>query len=246
MTNEELVRLVKGGVRSFMRDLWEQTERFVVMKAKRFFFAYKEQCARGGVTVDDLVQIGYLALEDAVNSYPDNASYKFLTHMSFPLINRFNGALGFRKTANSRNPLDSCRSLDAPIKGSEGICLKDVIPAEKEQLEEVDDRVFYQQAKQDIDRCVGTLPPDEREAIRWRFYQQTSNKTKRELYNSLTRALRHLRSRDRLRILNRYREEIISAKAYRGVGLTAFNEHGHSSTEYLALLLAELERYRGK
>ena len=68
MTNEELAVEVQAG-RAGYGGLWEQVRRFIGRQAFRWLTLYSGLCAGAGVELDDLMQCGFLALQDAVKAF---------------------------------------------------------------------------------------------------------------------------------------------------------------------------------
>ncbi len=62
MTNEELATAVQAGEADVL-ELWDQVRRFALRRAHRWAAAAGEAA---GITVEDLVQAGFLALLEAV------------------------------------------------------------------------------------------------------------------------------------------------------------------------------------
>jgi DNA-directed RNA polymerase specialized sigma subunit len=82
MSDEELVALIKTGidVRDNMEQLYNQKKGYIRYFAKRYF---------GIVDDEDLMQEGFLALSDAVDSY-DNTKYEvFANHLKYYLIRQY-------------------------------------------------------------------------------------------------------------------------------------------------------------
>ena len=126
MTNEELAAEVQAG-RAGCGELWEQVRRFIGQQALRWFTLYGDMCRRAGVELDDLLQCGFLALQDAVQAFDPARGYSLLTYLTRPLSNRFREACGIR--TSKRDPLNDCDSLDRPVGEEEGSAsLGDFLP----------------------------------------------------------------------------------------------------------------------
>ena len=74
-TNEQLVALIRAGEDSAgnMLKLWEQNKGFIAKMARKY---------SGYADMDDLMQEGYLALNEAVEHYTDKGA-SFLTYAAF-------------------------------------------------------------------------------------------------------------------------------------------------------------------
>lgn len=107
MELEELAAQVKAGEPGAMLELWEAVRRFVGMKAR--------DCARAGgrVPLDDLIQVGFLAVLDAADKYdPSKENASFLSLLSLKLWKQWDEEAGIRTTR--RDALQYADSLDAP------------------------------------------------------------------------------------------------------------------------------------
>lgn len=76
ISNEQLVALIRAGENEAdnMLQLWQQNRGFVYKVARRF---------SGYAEIDDLMQEGYLALDEAVRQYKSDKDAGFLTYATF-------------------------------------------------------------------------------------------------------------------------------------------------------------------
>ena len=113
MTNEELAIAVAQGQDDLQLQLWNQIKDFVRTKAYRAFAL----CGgRGGVSIEDLMQQGYIAMRQAIPTYNAEKG-SFLAFFELWLRSAFAEACDYRTT--KRDPLNSSFSLDAPVEGGE-------------------------------------------------------------------------------------------------------------------------------
>ena len=190
MSNEELAVAIRAGERDKLMELWGQVRRLV------HDMAYKRLRATngaGGVTLDDLMQAGFLGFLEAVRAYDPSAGFRFVTY--------FSEAEGRRSEKQKRDPIFSAVSIDAPLDEGEGepLTLADVIPDPQatEALEGVG-------VWDTLHRAVEGLPEGQKEEIRRRYWlNQTTaeistatgvpEKEVRKLEAAALRALRHPR-----------------------------------------------------
>ncbi|MGM9601128.1 MAG: sigma-70 family RNA polymerase sigma factor [Faecousia sp.] len=172
MTNEELVSMIQGGEWDKLLELWEQVRRFVWRQAKRREFALD---GAGGITSDDLVQAGYLALVRAVDHFDPTAGGTFLTYFGYWLKAAFNQAAGLHTKRNREDPLQSAISLDTPLTDDLGdpLTLADAIsdPAAEVEMEDVDERDRQVRLHAALEAALAQLPEDQRKAIRDKYYR---------------------------------------------------------------------------
>lgn len=110
MTNEELAVLVQAGQADVLA-LWKQVRRFAIQRARRMERAVG---VRGGVTVEDLTQEGFLALLDALERWKPECEHTFITYFGTSLKKAFWECCGMRSEKQNRDPLRDCISLDQP------------------------------------------------------------------------------------------------------------------------------------
>ncbi len=75
MTNEEIVKAIRGGKRELMGDLYLQNRRFI--------FALVKHVGIKPEFYEDAMQNAYIGLHKAVNGYDENAGFKFLTYAKY-------------------------------------------------------------------------------------------------------------------------------------------------------------------
>lgn len=130
MTNEELAVLIQQGERDKLIILWDQVKRLVMQRAHRMyrFTQYR------GVTMDDLMQAGFLAVMSAVRYY--NGQCAFSTVLVNCLKGEFANATGYMTKKAREDPFWNAAPLDAPMNDEdpEGATLSDfIIDTEAEQ-----------------------------------------------------------------------------------------------------------------
>ena len=186
MSNEELAMKIKAGERDKLLPLWEQVRRFAYQQARRWAAA-----GRGGITVEDLVQEGFLAMLDAMERWRPEAG-TFLSMYSMRLKAAFTLAIGQRTQRDRLDPLQGCVSFDAPLTDSEGdpLFLADVLPdpraaAAVTAIEEWDMATRRRKA---VREALDTLPEDQRRAVVLRYWW--GEKVDAKAHNMALRALR--------------------------------------------------------
>ena len=104
MTNEEMALKIQAGEQGLISALWEQNTGLFAIKANSLYQAHYDRCQASGVTFDDVFQVCYFALLDAVQVYDPARGYKFTSYLTYPLKNHFNALVGLRST--KRDPLN--------------------------------------------------------------------------------------------------------------------------------------------
>lgn len=98
MNNERLAALIsEGGNDELLPILWEKMRRFYRMQAEKYAARYSEQCAKYGVTADDLQQEGYLSMLETVKSYTSkDTDAAFITFCGYQFLNKCASLIGIR------------------------------------------------------------------------------------------------------------------------------------------------------
>ena len=211
VTNEEIAVCIQNGNRKLYEQLWECVKGLVILQARRFYNSHRDICQKARVELDDLTQEGYFSLCEAVKAYTPAAGYQFTTYLRYPLKNRFRQLVGLRTKAG-RMALQNI-SIDAPLKDEEST-FADITEDEAAAaaLEDVESRIFNEQLRQELSRCLDMLPDSHAEAVRTVYYQRTENA---DICQLARRGIRELRRGRFRKTPGQYREFIISAQAYR-------------------------------
>ena len=139
-------------------------------------------------------------------------------------------------------------SLDEPIAEQDGeTTLADLQPGRDDVEGSVVDAAQQEQLKAVLWTLVDALPGKQAPVLRMRFQEGLTLEeigaklgiTRQGVWDQERHALRELRKPKRARRLLPFRDEYISVHAYRGNGAGTFNRTWTSSTEKLALRLAE-------
>lgn len=86
MTNEELVKEVRGGKLELMSELYEQNRQFIFSLVKRTGIQADEY--------EDAMQNAYFGLYEAVQGYDSDKGYKFLTYAKYYIQNAIQRGYG--------------------------------------------------------------------------------------------------------------------------------------------------------
>lgn len=192
MTNEELAVLIQRGERGKLLELWAGVRRFAHDRAYKWAKALD---GRGGVTVEDLEQVAFLALLDAAGSFEPGAGV-FLTWYGLQLKAAFTEATGLRTQRARQDPMQRALSLDQPLTDSEGepFTLADTLEdlAALEEMEGVERRDWVWRRHTAIEAAVQSLQGPQVLVIRARYYRgRTPREAAAELGMSVEQVRRH-------------------------------------------------------
>ena len=165
MTTNEIAEAVQSGQADIL-ELWEAVRRFAHDRAYRWARAAK---GRGGMVLEDYIQVAFLALLDALENW-DPAAGAFLTWYGLKLKGAFTEAVGMRTQRDKRDPIHHALSLDAPLTDSqsgEDRTLADVIedPYAAAEVEVVAELDYQQRRKQALAKALNGLTEDQRQAV---------------------------------------------------------------------------------
>ncbi len=167
MTNETLAAQAQGGNCEALLTLWSQVQRLVCSQARRW-------AGRGGTTLEDLTQAGFIATLRAAGSY-DPTQAQFSTWL-FPFLRaEFAIATGQHRRRTALDPVNSAVSLDAPLTDDSNdlFTLADVVEdtAAREELSAVDEQDRLERLHSALETALSTLSETERRIIIAHFYQ---------------------------------------------------------------------------
>lgn len=241
MSNEELTILIQSGHSELIESLYNQTKKFLLYMANKFYRLNTEACTKSGATLEDIQQEAFFALLEAVYAYKKEEQYKLTTYLTYYLKNAFNALAGYR----SKTTLNHCISIDAPLTTDEegnALTIADTLPDEAatEKIEETERAIYNKQLSADLNTAIEGLNSTQQEIIKQRYYkgltiadiarERQTTPSKVSVINN--KALFTLSKNKTLQ--ERYRQDIISAHAYRS-SFSAWKYSGYSSTENTVL-----------
>lgn len=164
MTNEELAAKIQdgGGDEEDLLLLWAQVRRFAASQARRW------ARASTGVEVEDLLQVGFLALLDALGTWNRDAAM-FITWYTIRLKGAFTEAVGLRTARQRNDPLRGAVSLDAPVghDAEDPFTMLDILadPTAERAMENMAERDFSAERSRVLHRLLDQLDETQRQAV---------------------------------------------------------------------------------
>lgn len=244
MTNEELAAAIQEGREDLYPALWDQVKAFVAQQA------WNRYCATGGyggVEVEDLIQSGFLALVEAVGYYNPATECSFLTILGNCLKTAFARAGGYRTT--KRDPLNNCRSLDAPLSDDPGSdSLEELLADERDDIEAAENKIYREQLCRKMDAAVSDLPAEQMETlyrifVRGQTFEEIGSAAgvKPQAVRAWEfKALSLLRTPRQARELEQFLDE--RTDFYMHISVQGFQRTGKSAVERLAIKRDALTR----
>lgn len=250
MSNEELTTAIQNGEQGRMLELWNNVYRLVYKYARHYLGLLE---GRGGLTIEDLLQTGYVALADAVESY-DSTVAAFSTWLCIYLRKHFRIAAGLHGKAKTNDPINSKVSLNAPIAEEDGDTLDALIedPNSTATFQSVEDAIWTEQLHNALENALSSIPDDMAEVLRLRNFEGLSLDEIGERWNLSRERVRQLENKG-IRELRKPKtactlRPFYDFDFYSGTGLAAFRNSGMSVQErYVAMEEERRERaWRGQ
>jgi RNA polymerase sigma factor (sigma-70 family) len=236
MSNEELVTEMQKGNTSLLEALWEGVRHFVHQSAYRY---YKATERRGGLEVEDLMQVGFEAMVDAIPRY-DPAEASFLTYLAQYLRKHFQEATGrtYPDAQGRLMPKDALNvslSLNATVDEDGETEMIELVEDEAASCDSAEDKVWRAQLRDAVAEVLKELPEEQQEVLYSRFWQgktydatgadmNMTGTSARQIEGKALRTIRQDRYLKRLKPFHNF-------DCYRGTGLAAFKHSGMSVQE---------------
>lgn len=231
LSNEELALSIQKGDTGKLEELWEAVRGLAAWRAKQILTALE---GKRGVTMDDFMQTGFLALVDAVQTFDPEAGALFSTWYSIHLRKCYVELAGFRTKTQRLDPIHEATSLDAPISDEDGDSWGEIIadPHGQDAMVDAEERLWRDQLRATVATVTGDLPEDQREILYRRFwlgqtYAEAGDGDAGIARNAESKALRRLRRPDKSKHLRPFHD----FSFYAGTGLGSFRSSGLSVQE---------------
>ena len=254
-TNTALAALAAAGNAFALGQLWEVNKGFVRRQLWQWYEKNKPVADNAGLSFEDLVQEGYFAVDYAAKHYdPERGS--FTTVLSYALMHQIRSATcgeharviateDGRRMAVSANPLNECSSLDAPLDADdEGSSTRGEIiedPAASQAFQTAEDEIYNEELHDALEEALSKLADREADVLRRRYYEDKSLRRVGEEIGVHAERVRQIeagafRKLRKCPQLTRWRDEVISTRAWRKTGFSAWNHRGsveERTVEYL-------------
>lgn len=254
-TNAALAALAAAGNSFALGQLWEVNKGFVRRQLWQWYEKNRPIADKAGLSFDDLVQEGYFAVDYAAKHYdPERGS--FTTVLGYALMNQVRSATcgehyriietseGKRVQA-SANPLNECSSLDVRLdaedegSSTKGETIED--PAATQAFQTAEDDLYTEELHNALEEALSHLAAKQADVVRRHYFEgkaiseiaREDGTTRNAAQNREQAAFAALRRNPKLQ---RWRDEIISTRAWSGTGFGAWNHRGsveERTVEYL-------------
>lgn len=254
-TNAALAALAAAGNSFALGQLWEINKGLLHRWFWQWYSKNKAVADEHGLTLEDFDQEGFFAVQAAAKAYdPEKGS--FATLLGYYVQNRIrkvvcgeHGRLmtteDGREVRISANPLNGSISLDTPLDDTDGgsATIGDLQedPAAAQAFQTAEDELYTEELHAALEEALNKLTAKQADVVRRHYFggkclseiAREDNTTISAPYNHEQAAFLALR---RNPALARWRDEVISTRAWRGTGWNAWNRYGsvqERTVEYL-------------
>lgn len=254
-TNAALAALAAAGNSFALGQLWEINKGLLHRWFWQWYDRNKAVADEHGITLEDFEQEGFFAVQAAAKAYdPEKGS--FATLLGYYVQNRIrkvvcgeHGRLmtteDGREVRISANPLNGSISLDTPLDDTDGgsATIGDLQedPAAAQAFQTAEDELYTEELHAALEEALNKLTAKQADVVRRHYFggkclseiAREDNTTISAPYNHEQAAFLALR---RNPALARWRDEVISTRAWRGTGWNAWNRYGsvqERTVEYL-------------
>lgn len=261
-TNAALAALAAAGNSFALGQLWEINKGLLHRLFWQWYDKNKPITDAAGLTLEDFDQEAIFAVQAAAKAYdPEKGS--FTTLLGYYVQNRIkkvvcgeHGRLitteDGREVRISANPLNECSSLDIRLDESDegsstkGETIED--PAATQAFQTAEDDLYTEELHNALEEALSHLAAKQADVVRRHYFE---GQTLKEISQEDGTTLNAARNREQAAFialrrnlkLQRWRDDVITTRAWRGTGWNAWNRYG-SVQERTAEYLEEKEEER--
>lgn len=254
-TNAALAALAAAGNSFALGQLWEVNKGFLHRLFWQWYSKNKAIADNAGLTLEDFDQEAFFAVQAAAIAYtPEKGA--FTTLLYYYVQSQINKAVcgehrrnitteDGRRVAVSANPLNECRSLDIRLdetdegSSTKGETIED--PAATQAFQTAEDDLYTEELHNALEEALSQLAAKQADVVRRHYFEgkaiseiaREDGTTRNAAQNREQAAFAALRRNPKLQ---RWRDEIISTRAWSGTGFGAWNHRGsveERTVEYL-------------
>lgn len=254
-TNAALAALAAAGNSFALGQLWEINKGFLHRLFWQWYSKNKAAADNAGLTLEDFDQESFFAVQAAAKAYtPEKGA--FTTLLYYYVQSQINKAVCGEHRRNittengrivtvSANPLNECSSLDVRLdetdegSSTKGETIED--PAATQAFQTVEDDLYTEELHNALEEALSHLAAKQADVVRRHYFE---GQTLKEISQEDGTTLNAARNREQAAFialgrnpkLQRWRDEIISTRAWSGTGFGAWNHRGsveERTVEYL-------------
>ena len=254
-TNAALAALAAAGNSFALGQLWEINKGFLHRLFWQWYSKNKAAADNAGLTLEDFDQEAFFAVQAAAKAYtPEKGA--FTTLLYYYVQSQINKAVCGEHRRNittengrivtvSANPLNECSSLDVRLdetdegSSTKGETIED--PAATQAFQTAEDDLYTEELHNALEEALSHLAAKQADVVRRHYFE---GQTLKEISQEDGTTLNAARNREQAAFialsrnpkLQRWRDEVISTRAWSGTGFGAWNHRGsveERTVEYL-------------
>lgn len=254
-TNAALAALAAAGNSFALGQLWEINKGFLHRLFWQWYSKNKAAADNAGLTLEDFDQEAFFAVHAAAIAYtPEKGA--FTTLLYYYVQSQINKAVCGEHRRNittengrivtvSANPLNECSSLDVRLdetdegSSTKGETIED--PAAAQAFQTVEDDLYTEELHNALEEALSHLAAKQADVVRRHYFE---GQTLKEISQEDGTTLNAARNREQAAFialrrnlkLQRWRDDVITTRAWRGTGWNAWNRYGsvqERTAEYL-------------
>lgn len=236
--NEALVCKVQEGHEEYIALLWNNLQRYIKTAAVKYYSRFAERFRQYGIEADDLYQVGFFALLNAIEAYNPDKGYKFIAYLKYPLKNQFNALMGIRsgKVTKAGKSISCSVSSSTLLSDDEdgGLTIEDTIADDTAEFVDGSlEKIYTKKLREDLETALDNINPRQAAAVRCVYFKEPDkyNNHKSAKYAYAAKGLEALRVSD---VLQEYKDDIITTRAYKG------GNEWYSSVEATIIMLERM------
>lgn len=244
-TNEALAALAAAGNSFALGQLWEINKGLLHRLFWQWYSKNKAVADAAGLTLEDFDQESFFAVQRAAQHH-DPSKGSFTSLLPYYVLSQIRHAVcgehcksietdNGKRVQVSANPLNECSSLDAPLdaddagSSTKGETIED--PAATQAFQTAEDNLYTEELRNALEEALSHLAVKQADVVRRHYFE---GQTLKEISQEDGTTLNAARNREQAAFialsrnlkLQRWRDDVITTRAWRGTGWNAWSRYG--------------------
>lgn len=244
-TNEALAALAAAGNSFALGQLWEINKGLLHRLFWQWYSKNKAVADAAGLTLEDFDQESFFAVQRAAQHH-DPSKGSFTSLLPYYVLSQIRHAVcgehcksietdNGKRVQVSANPLNECSSLDAPLdaddagSSTKGETIED--PAATQAFQTAEDNLYTEELHNALEEALSHLAAKQADVVRRHYFE---GQTLKEISQEDGTTLNAARNREQAAFialsrnlkLQRWRDDVITTRAWRGTGWNAWSRYG--------------------
>lgn len=244
-TNAALAALAAAGNTFALGQLWEVNKGLLHRLFWQWYSKNKAVADAAGLTLEDFDQESFFAVQRAAQHH-DPSKGSFTSLLPYYVLSQIRHAVcgehcksietdNGKRVQVSANPLNECSSLDAPLdaddagSSTKGETIED--PAATQAFQTAEDNLYTEELHTALEEALSHLAAKQADVVRRHYFE---GQTLKEISQEDGTTLNAARNREQAAFialsrnlkLQRWRDDVITTRAWRGTGWNAWNRYG--------------------